>query len=55
MDVPCTHAVCDGHLNESAGDICLYCATNERSNTLFSREMAPLFCSSLRDIGHGEE
>jgi hypothetical protein len=45
MDVPCNNAACDGHLNESVGDVCLYCATNERRNTLFSRETATLFFS----------
>ena len=33
----------------------LYCATNERSKTLFAREIATLFFSSLGDIGHGED
>ena len=55
MDVPCTNAACDGHLNESVGEVCLYCATNERRNMLFSREIATLFFSSLGDIGHGED
>jgi hypothetical protein len=55
MDVPCTNAACDGHLNESVGDVCLYCATNERRKMLFSHEIATLFFSSLGDIGHGED
>jgi hypothetical protein len=32
MDVPCTHPVCEGHRNESVGDVCVYCADNEQSN-----------------------
>jgi len=55
MDIPCTKANCDGHLNESVGKVCLYCTTNERRKTLFSREIATLFFSSLGDIGHGED
>ena len=55
LDVPCTNPACDGHLNDSVGEVCLYCATNERRKTPFSREIAPLFFSSLGDIGHGED
>ena len=55
MDVPCTKAACDGHRNESVGEVCLYCATNERRKMLFSRALATLFFSSLGDIGHGED
>jgi len=55
MDVPCTNAACDGHRNESVGEVCLYCATNERRKMLFSRALATLFFSSLGDIGHGED
>ena len=55
MDVPCTKANCDGHRNDSVGEVCRYCATNERRNTLFARESATLFFSSLGEIGHGED
>ena len=55
LDVPCTHPACDGHRNDSVGDVCLYCATDTRRKTLFVREMATLFFSSLGDIGHGED
>jgi len=55
MDVPCPKANCDGHLNESVGEVCFYCATNERRKMLFSREIVTLFFSSLGDIGHGED
>jgi hypothetical protein len=30
LDVPCTHPGCAGHHNDSRGDVCVYCATNER-------------------------
>jgi hypothetical protein len=55
MDVLCTNPVCDGHHNESVGEVCLYCATNEREKTLFCRELSTPFFSSLGDIGHGED
>jgi len=55
LDVPCTHPACGGHRNEHVGDVCLYCATDERGKTLFVREVAALFFSSLGDIGHGED
>ena len=47
MDVPCTNAACDGHRNESVGEVCLYCATNERRKMLFSRALATLFFSRM--------
>jgi hypothetical protein len=49
MDVPCTNPACDGHRNESVGEVCRYCADNERSNRHFVREPFMLFVSSLRD------
>jgi hypothetical protein len=49
MDVPCTNPACDGHRNASVGDVCVYCADNERSNRHFVRELLTLFVSSLRD------
>ena len=58
MDVPCTHPVCEGHRNESVGDVCVYCADNERSNRHCVREPFTLFVSSLRDCAadfEGEE
>ena len=55
LDVPCTHPACDGHLHASVGAVCRYCATDERRKTLFVRAVAPLFCSSVGDIGHGED
>ena len=49
MDVPCSNPVCGGHRNASVGDVCLYCADNERSNRHFVYEPFTLFVSSLRD------
>jgi hypothetical protein len=55
LDVPCPNPACDGHHNESIGDVCVYCATNEREKTLFCREVSTLFFSSLGDVGHGDD
>ena len=51
LDVPCSNAVCGGHHNESRGDLCVYCATNEREKMLFVRTLSHFFLSSLADIG----
>jgi hypothetical protein len=55
LDVPCTNMACDGHNNENRGDVCVYCATNERENRLFLWERSNPFRSSLAEIGHGED
>jgi len=55
LDVPCTNVECDGHHNESVGDRCVYCATDERRKTHFARGVSTFFSSSLGDIGHGED
>jgi hypothetical protein len=55
LDVLCTNPACDGHRNESVGDVCVYCATHERVNMLFVWQRSASFCSSLADIGHGED
>src|SRR6266481_6253292 len=52
---PCPNPACDGHSNESIGDECVYCATNERQNTLYLWLRSTPFRSSLGDIGHGED
>ena len=36
LDVACAHPTCTGHQNESLGDMCVYCATNERETTALS-------------------
>ena len=51
LDVPCSNAVCGGHQNESRGDLCLYCATNERENLHFLRTLSHLLLSSLAESG----
>jgi hypothetical protein len=51
LDVPCANTVCGGHKNESRGDLCVYCATNEREHPLFLRPHTNLMLSSLADMG----
>ena len=51
LDVPCSNAICGGHKNESRGDLCVYCATNERENMLFLRTLSHLLLSSLAESG----
>ena len=55
LDIPCPNPACSGHYNESIGDVCVYCDTNERENMRYVRELSTLFFSSLADIGHGED
>ena len=51
LDVPCPNTDCKGHQNESVGDLCVYCATNEREHMPFLRTPSHLFLSSLADAG----
>ena len=51
LDVPCGNPACDGHHNESVGDVCLYCATNEREDLRYLRQLSHLLVSSLADTG----
>src|SRR4030095_11125459 len=55
LDVPCTNPICDGHGNENHGNVCVYCATNERANRHFLRKLASPLFAALYDTGHGEE
>jgi hypothetical protein len=55
LDISCTNPACSGHYNESIGDVCVYCVTNERENTLSLWLHSTPFRSSLGDIGHGED
>ncbi len=55
LDVSCTHSACDGHHNESVGEVCAYCATNERAHLRSLRTLASPLFSSLYVIGHGED
>jgi hypothetical protein len=50
LNVPCPNLACDGHQNESVGEVCRYCADNERGNRHFVHERSPLLVSSLRDL-----
>jgi hypothetical protein len=49
LDVPCPNTDCRGHQNESVGDLCVYCATNERERLFFVRTLSDLLHSSLAD------
>ena len=51
LDVPCSNPMCDGHHNESMGDVCVYCGTNEREKMLYLGKFSNPFFSSLGDIG----
>ena len=53
LDVPCSNSACDGHHNESRGDVCVYCATNERENMLYLHQFSSFLVSSLTDTGDG--
>jgi hypothetical protein len=55
LDVPCTNPACEGHHNESMGEVCVYCATNERIHMRSLRKLSFPLASSLYDIGHGED
>jgi hypothetical protein len=46
---------CDGHHNESVGEVCVYCATSERAHMRNLRKLASPLVSTLYDIGHGED
>jgi len=50
LDIPCPAFACPGHRNESVGDRCAYCATNERDEVLFLRQSAVSIVSSLEDF-----
>ena len=49
LDIQCANLVCSGHHNESVGDICAYCAANEREIVLFLH-LSPALLSSLEDF-----
>lgn len=55
LDVPCPHPACGGHGNASSGNVCVYCATNERANSHWLRKRASPLFSTLYNIGHGED
>jgi len=47
LDVPCPAPTCPGHHNESVGDMCAYCAGNEREEVMVLRNLTPSLLSSL--------
>ena len=49
LDVACSHEGCPGHHNERLGDVCRYCATNERETSLHLRDLSLRFLSTLAD------
>jgi hypothetical protein len=51
LDVPCPNADCRGHQNASVGDLCVYCATNEREHLPLLRTLSDLWPSSLAECG----
>jgi hypothetical protein len=50
LDIPCLAPTCPGHHNESVGNICAYCAANEREDVLLLRNFCPSILSSLEDF-----
>jgi hypothetical protein len=50
FDVACPNPLCAGHHNASVGDICAYCASNEREEVLFLCNLHPSLLSSLEDF-----
>jgi hypothetical protein len=52
--VPCPNMACDGHQNERAGEVCVYCATNARTHHALRKLSSPIF-STLYELGHGED
>ena len=50
LDITCVTLACPGHHNESVGNICAYCAANEREAVLFLRHLAPSLFSTLEDF-----
>ncbi len=55
LDVSCPHPACDGHHNESVGEVCVYCATNERTHRSWLGKLASPIFSTLYEIGPGED
>ena len=41
LDIPCITLACPGHHNESVGEVCADCASNEREDVLFFRDLYP--------------
>ena len=50
LDILCINPICIGHQNKNMGDICYYCATNQREIPYYINDFQSLLCSVLRDI-----
>ena len=50
LNVPCLSPLCPGHHNASTGDICAYCATNQRETLWQVPASEGLLHSSLDDV-----
>ena len=50
LDVPCTNPACTGHQNTPMGDLCYYCATNQRTTPSPLPEAHSLDHSSLSHV-----
>jgi len=56
LDVPCTNPACTGHQNTPMGDLCYYCATNQRALLALFPEAHSLDHASLSQVEvDGEE
>jgi hypothetical protein len=49
LDVVCANPECMGHQNESRGDRCVYCATNERETLRLLHTLSHPILSSSAD------
>ena len=50
LDQPCPNPICPGHHSDSIGDLCRYCATNQRDAALHTDALLDLLFSSLGDL-----
>ena len=50
LDVACAHEGCPEHHNDRLGDVCRYCATNERATQLPRRDLSRLFLATLEGV-----
>ena len=50
LDIPCVTLACPGHHNESVGEVCAYCAANEREEVLFLPNFAPSLFASFEEF-----
>ena len=50
LDIPCLNPACAGHHNDSVGDLCRFCATNQREEPFLIGDVPCLLFSSLGDL-----